>query len=244
MTVDTATAGWSATWVPPAEVAVRGTVVVLPGRGEPASVYTRLGRRLAVDGYRVAAATEVDTADSVRAAIGSEPGPGPLVLIGADTGAATALALSATAIADGIAGVVLAGLPATGGAVADLSWAAELEARTGCPVHRTRLSEDAGVVRGALWPAPVLPWPPGPLAEPQVPVLALHGAVDVIAPLAAVRAALDPLSRVRLVLVGGGRHDVLNDVQHRSVAAEIVQFLERLRLSAEAAAILESTVEQ
>jgi hypothetical protein len=31
------------------------------------------------------------------------------------------------------------------------------------------------------------------------------------------------------VQVEGGRHDVLNDVAHRSVAAEIVQFLEWLR---------------
>ncbi|MCU1649043.1 MAG: hypothetical protein JWQ60_192, partial [Pseudonocardia sp.] len=34
----------------------RGTVVVLPGRGEHPGVYQRLGRRLAVDGYTVVVA--------------------------------------------------------------------------------------------------------------------------------------------------------------------------------------------
>jgi hypothetical protein len=33
--------------------------------------------------------------------------------------------------------------------------------------------------------------------------------------------------------ITGGRHDVLNDVTHRTVAATIVLFLERLRLGAE-----------
>jgi hypothetical protein len=36
----------------------------------------------------------------------------------------------------------------------------------------------------------------------------------------------------RLVTIAGGRHDVLNDVTHRTVAATIVLFLERLRLGA------------
>jgi ABC-type dipeptide/oligopeptide/nickel transport system permease component len=36
-------------------------------------------------------------------------------------------------------------------------------------------------------------------------------------------------SRARLSVVRGAHHDVLNDVQHRSVAAEIVSFLEVLR---------------
>lgn len=36
-------------------------------------------------------------------------------------------------------------------------------------------------------------------------------------------------SRARLPVVRGARHDVLNDVNHRSVAAETVAFLETLR---------------
>lgn len=35
-----------------------------------------------------------------------------------------------------------------------------------------------------------------------------------------------------LVTVRGGRHDILNDINHRSVAAHVVQWLERLRSGA------------
>jgi hypothetical protein len=35
------------------------------------------------------------------------------------------------------------------------------------------------------------------------------------------------------VTIAGGRHDVLNDVTHRTVAATIILFLERLRLGAD-----------
>ena len=37
------------------------------------------------------------------------------------------------------------------------------------------------------------------------------------------------LSRARLSVVRGAHHDVLNDLQHRAVAAEVVTFLEALR---------------
>ena len=36
-----------------------------------------------------------------------------------------------------------------------------------------------------------------------------------------------------MATVRGGHHDVLNDLQHRSVAAEIVTFLEALRNESE-----------
>ncbi|GAA4877678.1 hypothetical protein [Kitasatospora terrestris] len=40
-------------WEPAEGTAVRGTVVLLPGRGEHPGVYARFGRRLAFDGYRL-----------------------------------------------------------------------------------------------------------------------------------------------------------------------------------------------
>ena len=40
-------------------------------------------------------------------------------------------------------------------------------------------------------------------------------------------------SRARAAVVAGGRHDVLNDVDHRSVAATVVLFLESLRRGAD-----------
>jgi hypothetical protein len=36
-----------------------------------------------------------------------------------------------------------------------------------------------------------------------------------------------------VTVIVGGRHDVLNDLSHRTVAATIVLFLERLRLGAD-----------
>ncbi|WP_156969762.1 hypothetical protein [Knoellia subterranea] len=45
----------------------------------------------------------------------------------------------------------------------------------------------------------------------------------------ALRALTNRSPRSRLTVVRGARHDVLNDLQHRSVAAEVVTFLESLR---------------
>ena len=42
-----------ASWLEPDGIAARGTLVVVPGRGEQPALYTRFGRRIASDGYRV-----------------------------------------------------------------------------------------------------------------------------------------------------------------------------------------------
>ncbi|MYV54557.1 lysophospholipase, partial [Streptomyces sp. SID3212] len=54
-------------WHPPEGIAPRGTLFVLPGRGEHPLVYERFGRRLAADGYRVHAlpTTPADRAEDV-----------------------------------------------------------------------------------------------------------------------------------------------------------------------------------
>ena len=192
-------------WAPAAGVTVRGTVVLLPGRGEHPALYRRLGARPAFDGYRVT----TDAADTA--------GPAPVVLLGHDTGAVRALDLAAK---QQVAAVIASGLPL--GAPGD--WADELDARTACPVHRALLDGDDRFERDALRePAS------GPVAEPAVPVLVLHGEADRVAGPEAARAYTTKLPQGRFVLVSGGRHDVLNDVDHRSVAAEVVQFLEWLR---------------
>ena len=85
-------------WLPPTPgPAVRGTVILLPGRGEHAGVYERFGRRLAFDAYAVHAVSvgpEDDPAtlrDQI-AALTAEA-VAPVVLAGSDTGALHALAL-------------------------------------------------------------------------------------------------------------------------------------------------------
>jgi hypothetical protein len=62
-----------------------------------------------------------------------------------------------------------------------------------------------------------------------VPVLAIHGGADAIAPFARAREVLASVPEIELVETVDGLHDALNDQSHRSVAARIVLWLERLR---------------
>jgi alpha-beta hydrolase superfamily lysophospholipase len=185
----------------------------------------------------VLAAPELDLARTAEAlteavgALGEEP-VRPLVLIGADTGAAVLSALVARSGPDAAwwpAAVVLAGLPGyatrqTG------SWAEELDARTHCPVHRGVLTDDPAVAPGALAdpvPAALLDAAYGSTGE--VPHLVLAGDADPLAGRDELLRLTKSLPSARLAMVRGGHHDVLNDLQHRSVAAEVVSFLEAVR---------------
>jgi alpha-beta hydrolase superfamily lysophospholipase len=273
------------TWLPADDrVAIRGTLVVLPGRGEHGGAYERFGLRLAADGYAVHALTspfgEVGEADggndgddgddrgdggdaataAIRRALGDRPA-GPVVLVGSDTGALQALPAAGALHAEGLVqGVVLAGLPlpasfhepsdtpdgktphpqtppreTPGANVNAPGWEEELAARTSCPTHRARLSDDPGIAHGALF-APV----PARLtraasavlsseAASRLPALVVHGGADAVSPVEDARAAAAALPRAEFVTLLGGTHDVLNDAAHRSVAAAVVQWLERLR---------------
>lgn len=238
-------------YVGPHGLRVRGTVLVVPGRGESAHTYVRFGARLAADAYRVRVlAAPVLAADDVEGSLdrlaaqiaeatvdleASAPIARPLVLIGSDSGAAALGALVARTQASSAAwwpqAVVLAALPGFRGHTAGASgWKEELDARTGCPVHRAVLTDDAAVQRGTLAdavPAALLDAVYGSTVD--LPHLLLTGDSDSYADHAALIRAADALPQARLTQVRGGRHDVLNDLQHRSVAAEIVTFLEALR---------------
>ena len=211
-------------WLEP-EATARGSVIVVAGRGEHAHVYRRFARRIAFDGYRVAV-VENDPAAAARVIAGAEPGL-PLTVVGSDSGALTALDLAATHPA--VSGVVAAGLLVAGTDAFTGAWDGELEIRSACPVHRGVLSADGALDRGTLGAeAPVAT--ADSLTHVQVPVLVVHGGADALSPVADVLAVTSALPGARVVVVDDGRHDILNDVSHRSVAAEIVQFLERLRL--------------
>ncbi|MFJ8150985.1 alpha/beta hydrolase [Streptomyces sp. NPDC094468] len=239
----------------PEGLLTRGTVVVVPGRGESRAVYGRFGRRLAADAYRVRVVDgpRIDAADlhgslarfgdrlaeavAGTAAAGEEV-TGPVVLVGADSGAAAVaalLGLGGSAAAVRPQAVVLAGLPGAGGAVAGTggragTWDDELDVRTSCPTHRGVLGSDPQARPGALG-VPV----PGALldaahhADLAVPTLLLVGDADPLADRDALARTAKSLSRARLAVVRDAHHDVLNDLQHRSVAAEVVTFLEALR---------------
>lgn len=225
------------TWLPTGPALVRGTVVVLPGRGEHGGVYERLGRRLAYDAYAVHAFDVApDTpADDVRdLVLGlADTVARPLVLAGSDTGALHALRLALSGYVP-LAGLLLSGIPAAApDGAEDIGWERELEVRTACPTHRARLADDPDFERGALSspvPAELLAVLDDPaLPAFPVPALILHGADDPIAPAAGAFELADRLPAAELVIARTSAHDVLNDAIHRTVAAHVVQWLERLR---------------
>ncbi|MBK3577552.1 lysophospholipase [Streptomyces sp. MBT65] len=225
-------------WDEPEGLAARGTLIVLAGRGEHGGVYERFGRRLGFDAYRVRALGDptADPAVLEQAAklLADESLPGPKVLVGSDTGTRYALQLAAEQTA-GVDALILAGLPT--GAWTAGSWEEEAAARTACPTHQGRLTNDSEFRRGAIDSAPDLPEPDLDLV--RVPVLALHGRADTISPLDRALSVYAGLPNVHTVTFVDGRHDVLNDALHRTVAATVVLFLERLRLSPELPAIAE-----
>lgn len=228
----------------PEGLLVRGTILIVPGRGETRATYTRFGTRLAADAYRVRVvdAPDLDTEDlTTLAARLSEAAEDtalddgvvrPLVLVGADAGAAAVAALLGRESGIRPDAVVLAGLPgqAPGATATSGSWDEELDVRTSCPTHRGSLTRDLEVRRGELDDA----IPEAVLAaaydsEAVVPVLLLVGDADPLADHEALARTAKSLSRARLSVVHGAHHDVLNDLQHRSVAAEVITFLETLR---------------
>jgi hypothetical protein len=151
---------------PPNGLRTRGTVIILPGRGETPGVYARLGSRLAYDAHRVRVAElpGTDPADVVAFLgelaqqlarevedIGDEL-VRPLVLLGSDLGAAGIAALLADVVPDAVwwpQAAVLAALPGYRAGY-DGGWEDELDIRTHCPTHRGVLADGTAVQRGRL----------------------------------------------------------------------------------------------
>ncbi|MER5394598.1 Rrf2 family transcriptional regulator [Saccharopolyspora sp. NPDC002686] len=200
------------TWTP--NGTSRGTIAVLPGRGETPALYERFGRRLAADGYAVL----VPEPDSDPAGW-FEPGAARF-LVGTDTGALRAWQLALEIELDGL---VLVGTPLADG-LPPADRAEEIGVRTSCPVHRELLRNDPGFEWGRL--ADDVTEPPERL--PEIPVLLLHGDADTIAPVAPVAALAARLPQSSLAVFKEGVHDVLNDQHHRSAAARIVLFCEEI----------------
>ncbi|ACU71685.1 conserved hypothetical protein [Catenulispora acidiphila DSM 44928] len=230
-------------WLPEGPAAVRGTVVILPGRGEHGGVYERFGRRLAYDAYAVHAVDAGDAGATLAETVAklAADAVGPVVLAGSDTGALHALALAVSGTG-ALGGLILVGLPGPDLPEAPADWQQELEARTACPTHRARLDGDADFVRGAL-SEPVSAELSAVLGDPALdvlttPALVLHGADDRLAPASAASALADRLPGAELVLARTASHDVLNDAIHRTVAAHVVQWLERLRADGPARPLL------
>ncbi|MFF3213040.1 alpha/beta hydrolase [Streptomyces sp. NPDC002886] len=235
----------------PEGLLTRGTVIVVPGRGETPATYARFGRRLAADAYRVrvvdlprsgdeaetgSAADSLDAfaarlEEAVEGASGPDGVARPLVVVGSDAGAAAVAALLARDRGNAVRpdGVILAGLPGTAAGAVE-TWDEELDSRTSCPTHRGVLTNDAQVRRGSLSePVPDAVLNAAYESASSVPALLLVGDADPLADREGLARTATSLPRARLSVVRGAHHDVLNDVQHRSVAAEVVTFLETLR---------------
>jgi pimeloyl-ACP methyl ester carboxylesterase len=241
----------AAYWAEPEGIAPRGALVLIPGRGESPELYERFGRRISNDGYRVHAVADpvADPTLATSQVLAVASDVRPFVLIGSDTGALFAAGLVASGQITAVDALVLAGLPAPPEPTAEAaagprrsaggdeplagSWEAELAARTACPTHRGRLAGQ-GLRRGALYEQVPSGWESlADLGRLEQPALALHGAADPVSPLSDARERYAQAPRAELVSITGGVHDVLNDVTHRTVAATIVLFLERLRLGAD-----------
>lgn len=222
------------TWREPDPVPLRGTVVVFPGRGESPDVYERLGRRLAADAYRihvVTAPTESTSRayDQVLNILTTADEEKPRIVVGSDAGAAYATYLAAQSQLPGVSALVLAGLPTTSQAPPNTDWDGELDLRTSCPTHRARISA-AGVAPAHLFTDLPAEWLDASIpGQIGVPVLGIHGQDDAVSALESARGWYGSVPRAELVSIAGGRHDALNDQTHRTVAATIVLFLERLR---------------
>jgi alpha-beta hydrolase superfamily lysophospholipase len=63
------------------------------------------------------------------------------------------------------------------------------------------------------------------LPKLAVPTLAIHGELDPIAPVSALRAYAEEIEALRLLEFPGAHHDILNETVHREVAAAIVEFV-------------------
>ena len=103
----------AAHWTEADGIAPRGTLILIPGRGESPELYERFGRRISSDGYRVHAVADpvADPALATSQVLGVAAEVRPYVLVGSDTGALFAAGLVASGRVTEADALVLAGLP-------------------------------------------------------------------------------------------------------------------------------------
>lgn len=220
-------------WSAPSDLRVRGSLVVLGGRGETPEIYNRFGRRISADAYRVVAysdgfGNESEVVDAIRSGIASGDLVAPVVVVGSDVGAVAAVDV-ASRLGSEIGAVIVAGYPTAGAPTIAPDWQSELLERTTCPTHRGVLDADEGVTRGSFADALDPDRIARDLGALTQPVLALHGGADVVSPLGSALPVYRSNQDAEIWVIEGAKHDVLNDSTHRTTAALIVQFLETLR---------------
>lgn len=112
------------------------------------------------------------------------------------------------------------------------AFALDLDVLSGDPFYRDSLENDplafteadiVDVLRRALPPA----WAEvaETIGDLRIPVLALNGSEDAVAPVADVAAVAARSAQIRTVVFEGMKHDILNETVHREVAAAITAFV-------------------
>lgn len=228
-------------------------VVFLHGFGENTSLYHRLGFALnaagidfwAVDqqGHGLSPGKRGDFGPIAHSAglaeqlteLAETTAPGiPLVLQGHSFGAAVALSILLAKPQRYTAGIISGAplVPIPELLNADSSFELDLAILSADPFYLDALENDPlgfeDADGSALARALDTIWDSigSELPTLAVPTLAIHGTIDAIAPVGAVRAYAEQIDNLELVEFPGARHDILNETVHREVAEQIVGFIE------------------
>lgn len=232
----------------------RGRIVILQGRGDDPTYYKRLGNRISVDGYTAFVPAKTASSTHDVAQIWNDISEDwddeiPVLAVTVDSAAG----FLTHAIAENLLHTIPDGLILTGIALPDVSpdantrqEADELALRSACPAHGAVVEaaiETESLVTSDVEPIkPVLPKLKDEIkARGTVPSVVIHGSDDVIAPIDQVRLLLQDWTSAEFIAVRTGLHDIINDVNHRTVAAEIISFAERLRQGTNAPLIVTRT---
>ncbi|CAN5363690.1 alpha/beta fold hydrolase [soil metagenome] len=228
-------------------------VIFLHGFGENTALYHRYGFTLNAAGIDLWAVDQLGhglsagergnfgaIADSAALAetltqLAEHDRPGlPLVLQGHSFGAAVAVSIL-LAKPDRYRAAVISGaplVPVPELVDADTSFELDLASLSADPFYLDALENDpVGIVDAdgaALARALDTIWDSIGTELPKlaVPTLAVHGSVDAIAPVGAVRAYAEQIDKLDLVEYPAGRHDILNETMHAEVAAAIIGFID------------------
>jgi alpha-beta hydrolase superfamily lysophospholipase len=228
----------------------RAKVLLLHGFGEHTGHYHRLGHALADAGFDVWALDHIghglsagrrglfdsvedlaDNAAELLDMLAGTPPEAPVVVVGHSLGAITA-ALIVSRGEPTVAGLVMTGaplhgLPAEAAGRDDLIMSRDetyLDALANDP-----LGFDTAPCEANLWRALSTA---GATVRERLPhwdgpVLLINGEHDVFAAPSAAATFAECLPNGRSVVIGGGFHDIPNDVAHRRVAAVVVESIDR-----------------
>lgn len=235
----------------------RAAVVFLHGFGEHTGVYHRLGAALDAAGIDLWALDQIGhgltegprgqierlddlVANGQRLTDRAASSGLPMVIAGHSLGAVAAV-LSALEHQDRYRGAVLTGPPLrepawfAGLASGEETFTLALDDLSADPFYRDSLEHDplafteadvAAVLQRVLPPA----WERigAELGSLTIPVLAINGELDPVAPAADVADVASAYPNITAITWPGMRHDIVNETAHREVAARIVAFVDEV----------------